>query len=83
MVYNEVISENGPQYTSRDFKDFAIKWSFGHTSASSYNPQGNLLSERHVQTAKRILQQAIVKGKGSVFCNIVNLQRMLTLQRSY
>ena len=42
----EVRSDNGPQYTSRDFKDFARKWSFKHTSSSPYNPQGNGLAEK-------------------------------------
>ena len=43
----EVRSDNGPQYTSRDFKDFARKWSFKHTSSSPYNPQGNGLAEKN------------------------------------
>ena len=42
----EVKSDNGPQYTSRDFKDFAMKWSFKHTSSSPYNPQRNRLAEK-------------------------------------
>ena len=59
----EVRSENGPQYTSRDFKDFARKWSFKHTTSSPYNPQGNGLAEKTVQTLKRMLEKARIDGK--------------------
>ena len=30
----EVRSDNGPQYTLRDFKDYARKWSFKQSSSS-------------------------------------------------
>ena len=35
------ISDNGPQYASREFQDFAKEYEFQHTTSSPYFPQGN------------------------------------------
>ena len=36
-----VFSDNGPQYTSREFKQFAKEWDFDHQFSSPYFPQSN------------------------------------------
>lgn len=59
----EVRSDNGPQYTSREFKDFSRSWCFEHKTSSPYNPQGNGLAEKTVQTVKRMLEKARIDGK--------------------
>jgi len=33
-----LISDNGPQFTSQDFKDFSTKWRFEHDKSSPYFP---------------------------------------------
>ena len=58
----EVKSDNGPQYTSRDFKDFAMKWSFKHTFSSPYNPQGNRLAEKNCPDFKFIFEMYVRKN---------------------
>ena len=51
-----VISDNGPQYTSRKFKDFARTWGFSHRTSNPYSAQENGMAERAVQSAKQILK---------------------------
>lgn len=50
-------SDNGPQYSSEEFKAFAAKWSFDHETSSPHFPRANGLAERYVQTAKLILKK--------------------------
>ena len=48
-------TDNGPQFTSDDFKRFATKWSFKHVTSSPYYPQGNGTAEAMVKIAKNLL----------------------------
>ena len=50
-------SDNGPQYTSMEYKDFAKTWGFEITTSSPHFPQANSAAERSVQTCKKILSQ--------------------------
>ena len=51
-------SDNAPQYSSQEFKDFAAAYGFTHTTSSPRFAQSNGESERHVQTVKRLLKKA-------------------------
>lgn len=53
-----VISDNGPQFTSALFKDFASKYEFVHLTSSPYHPQGNGEAERAVRTVKCLLKKS-------------------------
>ena len=57
-IPSEVISDNGPQYSSKDFKSFAGLWEFKHTTTSPLNRQANGLVEKAVQTVKNLLTKA-------------------------
>ena len=52
-----LITDNGPQYSSHDFKQFSSEWQFNHQTSSPYYPKSNGLSERYVQTAKNLLRK--------------------------
>ena len=62
-IPEKVISDNGPQYSSQDFKNFANTWDFKHTTTSPHYPQSNGLAEKTVQTAKIILDKARAEKK--------------------
>ena len=56
-IPEELVSDNMP-YNSQEFKDFASSWGFKLTTSSPTYAQSNWLSERAVQTVKRILKKA-------------------------
>ena len=57
-----VRSDNGTQYTSREFEEFSKSWQFEHTTSDPLYPRGNALAERSVQTMKKLLMKTKSKG---------------------
>ena len=57
-IPEELISDNGPQYSSQEFADFARQYNFCHTTSSPHYPQGNGLAERTVKTVKALLSKS-------------------------
>lgn len=49
-----VISDNGPQFSSRDFTSFATEYGFHHVTSSPRYPQENGEAERMVRTMKEM-----------------------------
>ncbi len=45
---HQLFSDNGPQYSSQEFKEFAKEWNFEHITSSLKYPQSNGLAERAV-----------------------------------
>ena len=53
-----VVRDNGPQFSSQSFSEFAENYSFQHATSSPYFAQSNGQVQRTVQTVKRLLREA-------------------------
>ena len=58
-----VVTDNGTQFTSADFKSFQEQWSFLHETISPGNSQANGAAEAAVKTIKRIFRNCSVSYK--------------------
>ena len=57
-----LITDNGPQYSSDEFRRFAKQWEFDHKTSSPGYPQSNGKAENAVKTAKSIMKKAKAAG---------------------
>ena len=63
-IPEEVRSDNGRQYASAEFTQFAKDWGFKHTTSSPRFPQANGEVERAVKTTKSLLKKEKDPSKG-------------------
>ena len=57
-IPQQVMSDNGPQYSSIEFSKFAKAYQFVHSTSSPKFPQSNGEAERAVRTIKGLLKKA-------------------------
>uniref|UniRef100_A0A8C7YWC8 Gypsy retrotransposon integrase-like protein 1 n=1 Tax=Oryzias sinensis TaxID=183150 RepID=A0A8C7YWC8_9TELE len=62
-IPDTVISDNGPQFTSQEFKRFSRQWEFHHRTSSPGHAQSNGKAESAVKTAKKLLLKAKTAGQ--------------------
>jgi hypothetical protein len=67
----ELITDNGPQYTSAEFGKFTKEWEFLHITTSPYHSQANGKIESAVKIAKKILKKT-KRGGGDVWKAILD-----------
>ncbi|MCP3889967.1 MAG: transposase family protein, partial [Desulfobulbaceae bacterium] len=61
-IPDKVMSENGPQFDSQTFSNFAREWDFDHLTSSPGHSQSNGKAESAVKTAKRLIRKANKAG---------------------
>lgn len=60
---NLIFTDNGPQFTNYEFKQFVKSWEISHKTSSPHYPQSNGFIERHVQTIKKMLLKCLYDNK--------------------
>ncbi|KAL0152410.1 hypothetical protein M9458_052133 [Cirrhinus mrigala] len=67
-----LITDNGRQFVSNEFKDFTMAWDFVHKTSSPNFPQSNGLAERAVRSAKQLMEKSKQDGT-DIYLNLLNL----------
>ena len=62
-IPDTVISDNGPQFVSEEFKKFSMEWMFNHVTTSPYHSQSNGMVESSVKIAKNILRTSMTANE--------------------
>jgi transposase InsO family protein len=75
-----VISDNGPQYSSEQFKNFSRLWDFKHKTSSPGHAQSNGKVENTVKSAKRIMRKA-KKSNSDPFIASLNFRNTVALNK--
>ena len=57
-IPDQLVSDNGPQFSSYEFKKFTKNYGIVHTTTSPYHPQANGQVERTVQTVKDLVRKS-------------------------
>lgn len=61
-IPDKVISDNGPHFTSRKFKQFVESREYTHTTTSPKHTQANGQVKKAIGTTKSVLQKAYEDG---------------------
>ena len=56
-IPEEIISDNGSQFTAKEYQDFAARYDFRISTSSTHYPRGHGFIECQVQTIKHIIYQ--------------------------
>jgi len=64
-IVETLVTDNGPQYSSEAFADFAKTWDFEHHTSSPLHPKGNALSEKGEGIAKKLMKKAKASGRNT------------------
>lgn len=59
----DIVTNNGPQFTSKEFRDFLCARGIRHTTVAVYHPQANELIERFNRVFKAYIQSAAIEER--------------------
>lgn len=57
-IPEQIVSDNGPQFTSQEFADFIAANGIRHITSAPFHPRTNGLAERFVQTFKQAMKSS-------------------------
>lgn len=57
----EIMTDNGPQYTGPSFKEFVSSWDIKHVTSSPHYPRSNGFIERHVRHIKSVVKKCLLQ----------------------
>jgi hypothetical protein len=64
----DIVSDNGPQFTSQEFQQFTRDWEIKHITSSPYHSRSNGKAESAVKIAKRLLKKSKRDNKDFYMC---------------
>jgi len=73
-IPQKVITDNGPQFRTQLYKDFAKQWGCNHVTSSPYHSQSNGKAESAVKIAKGMLKK-VTKDNRDINCHGVTHQQ--------
>ncbi|KAJ8724120.1 hypothetical protein PYW07_008100 [Mythimna separata] len=59
---SQLVTDNGPPFSSQEFKFYCEKNCIKHTTSAPYRPQGNGAAENAVKTIKKAIKRAMYEG---------------------
>ncbi|KAI0211727.1 hypothetical protein LSAT2_003403, partial [Lamellibrachia satsuma] len=72
-IPEKLLSDNGPQFSSHHFAQFATEWNFKHITTSPTMHQANGMVERANQTVRRMIEK--MRGdKVQMYAGLLNLR---------
>ena len=74
-IPSKLLTDNGPQFASREFESFANEWNFEHDTSSLHLPQSNGLVENSVNQAKKLLEKC-KKDSSDPLLGLLNLRNI-------
>ncbi|CAC5386839.1 unnamed protein product [Mytilus coruscus] len=58
-----IVSDNEPQFSSDEFRQFTTKWEINHMVSSPNHPQGNGKAESVVKVIKNVIKKTLQDGR--------------------
>jgi hypothetical protein len=70
---DEIMTDNGPQYSGQAFKQFVKTWNIVHTTSSPLYARSNGFIERHIKHIKPIIKKTL-RDKEDIQITLLNLR---------